>query len=837
MAPLGREPLRECEGPPSGGTDNAAGVSLGVWTSRCAWTGALTHVPLRQPRWCDEGRPLHLSSWSLPLWSRPCWGHRACGDGAAAARRLAPTHRAGNPSLAGDCGAGLQPCPASGLRPARVAPPARGGLAAGLAWLLSLALVDGPGGISRPLDQSTSTCRPRERWRTCRRRCVVTSTGSRSTTRTTGRCTSPGTRRPRSCSSWLLRGWGSPAGPPPVSWWLPWPRPRRSPWSWPFALGGGACGAHRPAVPRDRARCDLAGRLRRRGVRGGRRLGDGGAGHLAVGPGTPVPGGLRRGPPWRACCSEPASSSPMGWSSSRCSPLASCGPPAGGCRWWLPSPAALAVGVAFASAGFAWWEAFPVLHERYWDGLASHRPAAYWLWGKPRCARLLRRTGIIGAGGRPSPASTWGRPRKTPSAAAAPELRRRGAGPGGRRCGDGRRGRPVADEQGRGGADLAAVRAVAAGLGCLLPARWRRPGLALPGRAGRWSVQQPALHRLVTSPRSVAQRLGGEPREPLAGVHRRREAELVARPLRGGDDVADVPEPVLAGDDRAERSGPVPAATRSATSRIVTGVPEQTLYASCGSGLAGGHRSSASTLARATSATCTKSRIWPPSSKTLRRLAALERRAEHRRHPGVRGVARHPRPVDVVVAQRDAGSRGLPRPGRRVVLLGDLARGVAAARVEPGVLVDQRPASGRAAARAVVLEVARVEGARASRGERRLVAVLGAARSGPRRRRPSTTPAPAGGRPAACIAASRTAVPRSLCAAYAGRSSTDTPAPTIAAWWQTTSTPRAALSTRRRDARPGPQPAAAAVCLGGELLGAGRRPRRPHGLRRPTPRL
>ena len=36
-----------------------------------------------------------------------------------------------------------------------------------------------------------------------------------------------------------------------------------------------------------------------------------------------------------------------------------------------------------------------------------------------------------------------------------------------------------------------------------------------------------------------------------------------------------------------------------------------------------------------------------------RRLAALERRAEHRGHPGVRRVPRHPRAVDVVVAQRD----------------------------------------------------------------------------------------------------------------------------------------------------------------------------------------
>jgi hypothetical protein len=43
--------------------------------------------------------------------------------------------------------------------------------------------------------------------------------------------------------------------------------------------------------------------------------------------------------------------------------------------------AALAVVLAFAVAGFAWWEAFPVLRTRYWAGTASSRPAAYWLWG------------------------------------------------------------------------------------------------------------------------------------------------------------------------------------------------------------------------------------------------------------------------------------------------------------------------------------------------------------------------------------------------------------------------------------------------------------------------
>ncbi len=54
-------------------------------------------------------------------------------------------------------------------------------------------------------------------------------------------------------------------------------------------------------------------------------------------------------------------------------------------RAWWPLPvagvAALAVVLGFAAAGFSWWEAYPVLRQRYWDGIASDRPASYWLWG------------------------------------------------------------------------------------------------------------------------------------------------------------------------------------------------------------------------------------------------------------------------------------------------------------------------------------------------------------------------------------------------------------------------------------------------------------------------
>lgn len=53
-------------------------------------------------------------------------------------------------------------------------------------------------------------------------------------------------------------------------------------------------------------------------------------------------------------------------------------------QWWpLPIAAAAALGVVllFAAGGFAWWEAFPVLQQRYWDGVASRRPPEYWMWG------------------------------------------------------------------------------------------------------------------------------------------------------------------------------------------------------------------------------------------------------------------------------------------------------------------------------------------------------------------------------------------------------------------------------------------------------------------------
>ncbi len=54
-------------------------------------------------------------------------------------------------------------------------------------------------------------------------------------------------------------------------------------------------------------------------------------------------------------------------------------------RSWRALPWALGgagvVVVGFAAGGFAWWQAYPVLVERYWDGIATRRPLGYWIWG------------------------------------------------------------------------------------------------------------------------------------------------------------------------------------------------------------------------------------------------------------------------------------------------------------------------------------------------------------------------------------------------------------------------------------------------------------------------
>jgi hypothetical protein len=90
-----------------------------------------------------------------------------------------------------------------------------------------------------------------------------------------------------------------------------------------------------------------------------------------------------------------------------------------------------------------------------------------------------------------------------------------------------------------------------------------------------------------------------------------------------------------------------------------------------------------------------------------RRSPVLQAGAEDRGDPGVRGVARHPGAVHVVVAEPDRGPAGHPRPARRQVLLRDLARRVGVARVERGVLGDRRRGQRLRAPRAARLEAPR----------------------------------------------------------------------------------------------------------------------------------
>ena len=70
-------------------------------------------------------------------------------------------------------------------------------------------------------------------------------------------------------------------------------------------------------------------------------------------------------------------------------------------RSWRPLlvavPVALGVVLAFAAAGFAWWDAYPVLEERYHDGIASSRPYGYWVWANLACLAVSAGP-LVGAG-------------------------------------------------------------------------------------------------------------------------------------------------------------------------------------------------------------------------------------------------------------------------------------------------------------------------------------------------------------------------------------------------------------------------------------------------------
>ncbi len=54
-------------------------------------------------------------------------------------------------------------------------------------------------------------------------------------------------------------------------------------------------------------------------------------------------------------------------------------------RNWRPLPVvglfALLVVGAYAAFGYYYWDALPALHDRYWEGVARNRPPQYWMWG------------------------------------------------------------------------------------------------------------------------------------------------------------------------------------------------------------------------------------------------------------------------------------------------------------------------------------------------------------------------------------------------------------------------------------------------------------------------
>ncbi|WP_082952884.1 hypothetical protein [Mycobacterium sp. 852002-10029_SCH5224772] len=68
-------------------------------------------------------------------------------------------------------------------------------------------------------------------------------------------------------------------------------------------------------------------------------------------------------------------------------------PPRGGWTHWRAilralGPAALAaiaVAVAFAIAGFYWFDGYSLVQQRYWQGIAKDRPFQYWSWANLAC--------------------------------------------------------------------------------------------------------------------------------------------------------------------------------------------------------------------------------------------------------------------------------------------------------------------------------------------------------------------------------------------------------------------------------------------------------------------
>ena len=445
----------------------------------------------------------------------------------AAARRVGPARRARAPLPAvvlGGAGAAA--------RRRRSPSGCRGGgccwrrTSRGLAWMLALAFVDGSHGIGDdPRRPRTSTSAPPARYDDLHATAAGVRRPDPATTRaaTTGRPTSPATRRARCCSSSVLVRLGLGGG---------------------FAAGLvvtvlaattavavlvtlRALGAERLARraapflvlgPAAVWQCRLGRRdVRRRRGLGPRRLALGARDRgAALGAGRCSPG----------CCSADARDDvlrPAAAGAARARGARRRAVAGGRCR--SRRVAALAVVLAFAAVRLrAGGRPTRCCTTATGTGIARDRPAAYWMWGD-LAALALRRP----AAGRRAGAG-W-----------SPRARCCATGdPGGAAAGRRRRSRRSLladlspDEQGRGGADLAAVRAVAAARRCaLLPERWRRPALAVQVVVGAGRAA-PALHR------------AGEPAQPLSrsgAVANSRQPLARARISRGEAELARAPAP------------------------------------------------------------------------------------------------------------------------------------------------------------------------------------------------------------------------------------------------------------------------------------------------------
>lgn len=77
---------------------------------------------------------------------------------------------------------------------------------------------------------------------------------------------------------------------------------------------------------------------------------------------------------------------------------------------------ALAVVAAFTGAGFWWWDGYQLVVQRYYQGVASHRPYFYWVWANlaalvlsagPVAAVVVRRAAVAGRDRGPGPAVVY----------------------------------------------------------------------------------------------------------------------------------------------------------------------------------------------------------------------------------------------------------------------------------------------------------------------------------------------------------------------------------------------------------------------------------------------